>query len=304
MNTPSTQPAGTVYDIGYQRYEGPREGRNLARSALFIDGIKNSLGIGRGGWAKILPWIFVAPPLGTGLIFAAIAYFANQTLGAEVSDAIDLPENVLLFQISGFFAFLFAAVMGPELTCPDRRNRVFDLYLVRPITVNDYLASKWLAFLAIMLGVTLLPQLALWLGSLMAVPNAVEWVTDEWLIVPRMFASAAALAIFTTAFVFLISAMTDRRAIAAVITIGVIMVLPAVLGIVSAIAGLGSVTGALVSLLDPVGLPSSTVPSVIFGDDFNGSSILHPAVPLVWCAVLVAAFCAITWALYDNMRNR
>ena len=176
--------------------------------------------------------------------------------------------------------------------------------MVRPITVTDYLASKWLAFLVIMLGVTLLPQLTLWLGSLLAVPNAVEWVRDEWLVVPRMFAAAGILALFTTAFIFLISAVTDRRAIAAVIAIGVIMVLPAVVGILSAIAGMGSVTGSLATLFDPVALPSSMVPSVIFGDEFNGSSVLHPAVPLVWCAVLVAAFSAITWALYDNMSNR
>ena len=304
MTTTSTQPTGTVYDIGYQRYEGPRKGRTLARQALFVDGLKNSLGIGRGGWAKILPWVFVAPPLGIGAVFAAIAYFSNQALGAEVTDAIDLPEHVSLFQFSGFFAFLFAAVMGPELTCPDRRNRVFDLYMVRPITVTDYLASKWLAFLVIMLGVTLLPQLTLWLGSLLAVPNAVEWVRDEWMVVPRMFAAAGILALFTTAFIFLISAVTDRRAIAAVIAIGIIMVLPAVVGILSAIAGMGSVTGSLATLFDPVSLPSSMVPSVIFGDEFNGSSVLHPAVPLVWCAVLVAAFSAITWALYDNMSNR
>jgi ABC-2 type transport system permease protein len=51
---------GTVFDIGYQHYSGPREGRNRARFAVFKDGLRNSLGFGRGAWAKVLPWLFIA----------------------------------------------------------------------------------------------------------------------------------------------------------------------------------------------------------------------------------------------------
>ena len=49
------QPQGEVFDIGYQPYEGAREGRNAARKALLIDGMRTALGMGRGLTAKILP---------------------------------------------------------------------------------------------------------------------------------------------------------------------------------------------------------------------------------------------------------
>ena len=304
MSTQSTQPTGTVFDIGYQRYEGPREGRHLARRAIFIDALKSSLGIGRGGWAKVIPWMFVAPPLAIGFIFASIAYFANQTLGEGLSDAIDLPAHVSLFEVSGYFIFLFAAVMGPELTCPDRRNKVFDLYLVRPITVADYLFSKWVAFCAILFGVTLVPQLALWLSSLMVVPNAVEWFSEEWLRLPRMLGASAVIAVFATAFVFLVSTLSDRRAIASVIMIGIVMVAPMILGIASLFAGSDNLIRGLVPLLDPVGLPANVVPRVFFGEEFQGSDLLHPVVPIVWCGIVATAMTAATWAIYDNFRNR
>ena len=304
MSIQPSQSAGTVYDIGYQRYLGPREGRQRARRAIFVDAIRNSLGIGRGGWAKILPWLFVAPPIGIGLIFASVAYFSNRLLGDELTQQIDLPSHVTLFQFSGLFIFLFAAVMGPELTCPDRRNRVFDLYLVRPITITDYLVSKWVAFFLMVFAVTLLPQLTLWLGSITAVSNPMEWVTDEWTIVPRMIAASFVIAAFANAFVFLISAMTDRRTIASVIAIAVVMVVPAVIGIAGAVAGTDTIATALASLFDPISLPVTTVSQIMFGDTYTGSDYLHPAIPVAWCGVLVVAFAAITWALYDNMRNR
>ena len=304
MSTQSSQPTGTVFDIGYQRYEGPREGRQLARRAIFIDALKSSLGIGRGGWAKVIPWLFVAPPLVIGFIFASIAYFANQTLGEGLSNAIDLPSHVTLFDVSGRFIFLFAAVMGPELTCPDRRNRVFDLYLVRPITVADYLFSKWVACCLILVGVTLLPQLALWISSLVVVPNAAEWFAEEWSRLPRMLGASAVIAVFATAFVFLVSTMSNRRAIASVIMIGIIMVIPMVLGIATLFAGNEGFTIALLSLLDPTALPSASVPAVFFGDEFQGSDVLHPAIPIVWCGVVASAMTVATWAIYDNFRNQ
>ena len=52
MTISGTQSEGTVFDLGYRRYEGPREGRNRARTAVYIDGLKITLGIGRGGRAK------------------------------------------------------------------------------------------------------------------------------------------------------------------------------------------------------------------------------------------------------------
>ena len=37
---------GEVFDLGYQHYDGPREGRSRARKAIFWDGIRTVLGLG------------------------------------------------------------------------------------------------------------------------------------------------------------------------------------------------------------------------------------------------------------------
>ena len=52
---------GTVFDIGYQTYAGEREGRSRAWKTMLWDGVKNGMGIGRGGWAKFLPWLVLSP---------------------------------------------------------------------------------------------------------------------------------------------------------------------------------------------------------------------------------------------------
>ncbi|HLQ49004.1 MAG TPA: ABC transporter permease, partial [Candidatus Dormibacteraeota bacterium] len=44
-------PTGSIYDIGYRRYEGPRLGRAHAIRSLFFHSLRSTFGIGRGGRA-------------------------------------------------------------------------------------------------------------------------------------------------------------------------------------------------------------------------------------------------------------
>ena len=56
-----TEPRGEVFDLGYQHYQGPREGRMRARKALWANGVRTALGLGRGTLAKVLPaLLFIA----------------------------------------------------------------------------------------------------------------------------------------------------------------------------------------------------------------------------------------------------
>ena len=76
---------GTVFDIGYQSYAGEREGRSRAWKTMLWDSVKNGMGIGRGGWAKFLPWLVLSPTIATGLVFAAIGAFFEQ-FGFDVDE--------------------------------------------------------------------------------------------------------------------------------------------------------------------------------------------------------------------------
>ena len=73
-----TTPEGQIFDLGYQSYDGPREGRMRARKALFVNGVRTSFGIGRGALSKILPILFFTAVLAPAVILALIAATIDQ----------------------------------------------------------------------------------------------------------------------------------------------------------------------------------------------------------------------------------
>ena len=138
-----TQAAGELYDLGYQHYQGPREGRMRARKAVFVDGFRTTLGLGHGPLAKVLPILLFGAAMAPAVIMAIIA---SQTEGL-----LDLPDPADYYEIVSIILIIFSAIIAPELLCPDRRNGVISLYLVRPLTITDYVAGRWLAFFTITL---------------------------------------------------------------------------------------------------------------------------------------------------------
>ena len=106
---------GTVFDIGYQRYDGRREGLSRSRRAIFKDGIRTALGLGRGGRAKILPWFFIAVLAIIGLVFAIVAGAADRLGGPGTAERINLPSHSDYYGIASIILFVFAAVVGPEI---------------------------------------------------------------------------------------------------------------------------------------------------------------------------------------------
>ena len=141
----SERGSGQVFDLGFRRYEGQREGRRRAMRAVHKDGVRTAMGLGRGGKAKVLPWIFIAASAIPALVFALVAGAVDR-LADGFSEAADLPSHADYYGIAGIVLFLFAAVVGPELFCPDRSDGTISLYLVRPLrasrTTFSQLASK------------------------------------------------------------------------------------------------------------------------------------------------------------------
>ena len=76
------QPGAEVFDLGYQRYTGPREGRNRARWALFWNGVRTLLGIGRGGKSKILPVLLFISVMTPAVVFVIILSFIGDLVEA------------------------------------------------------------------------------------------------------------------------------------------------------------------------------------------------------------------------------
>ena len=49
-----------IFDRGYRTYEGPRLGPAGARKAVFKDGVRRVLGLGRKAREKIFPWSLIS----------------------------------------------------------------------------------------------------------------------------------------------------------------------------------------------------------------------------------------------------
>src|SRR3954466_7390978 len=100
---------GTVFDIGYQRYTDAREGRGRSRRAIYKDGVRTALGLGRGGRAKILPWFFISVLSAIGLVMSLVVGAAKRLGGPTAPEQLNLPSYSDYYGIASIILFVFAA---------------------------------------------------------------------------------------------------------------------------------------------------------------------------------------------------
>lgn len=208
-----------VFDLGYQRYTGPREGRNRARLALFQNGVHTLLGVGRGGRAKILPVGLFLGAITPAVVFVVILSF----IGEAGVDFIPSPANY--YSIVSIILIIFGAIMAPELLCPDRRDNVLPLYLVRPLTTTDYVLARFFAFFVIVLALVYVGQMVLQAGFILTASEPVAYIRDNWLDVPRILLMGVLIAAFISLGPLAVASFTTRRAYAAAFVIAAWLVL-------------------------------------------------------------------------------
>ena len=211
-----TEPRGEVFDLGYQHYIGPREGRMRARKALWVNGVRTALGVGRGTLAKALPALLFVAVMIPALVAVLIA--------SVVDVDSDIVDHADYYRIVSVILVLFSAIIAPELLCPDRRDGVINLYLVRPLTTTDYVTGRWLAFLSVTLALVLFGQVVLLIGLTLAAEEPLDYLRDNWLDIPRFLLGGLVVAVFTTTLPMAVAAFTTRRAYAAAFVIGVFII--------------------------------------------------------------------------------
>ncbi len=204
-----------VFDLGYQHYTGPREGRNRARMALFQNGVRTILGIGRGGRAKILPVLLFLGVMSPAVVFVIILSF----IGEAGADFIPGPADY--YGIVGVVLIIFSAIMAPELLGPDRRDNVLPLYLVRPLTSTDYILARFLAFFVIALALVYAGQIILQAGLILTADSQIDYIRDNWTDVLRILFVGIVVALFISVAPMSVAAFTTRRAYAAAFVIAV-----------------------------------------------------------------------------------
>jgi len=278
---------GSIYDLGYRRYDGPRLGRRHAVEALYIYSLRAVFGLGRSGRAKIAPIVL-------GGLIALPAVFSvgvGALAGGQASRMNPITLEGYLPFIQTLLVF-FVAAQAPELLVRDQRHRVLTLYFSRALERIDYVSAKYLALLTAVALVLGLPQVLLLIGQLFATPSLSDGLASVvpvlWPVVGRTIVVSALLA----GVGLVASAFTVRRAIAAGTIIAVFLVLSGVVTVLVNRVGLDGPL-ALVALADPFALMDA-VSALLFGVEPTMSAILRSDLP-VWAfagtAVAVSVAC-------------
>ena len=312
---------GQLFDLGYQRYEGPREGRARARKALFVNGVRVCFGLGRGAMAKILPILFFGAVMSPAIAFIIIAATTERIIGV----ALDIPGHADYYQIVFLILLLFSAVMAPELLCPDRRSGVITLYLVRSLTFTDYVAGRWAAFFVVSLLFIYTGQVVLMVGLVLSATQPLEYLRDNWLDIPKFLSAGLIIAVMTTTIPLAVAAFTTRRVYASAFVIGLWLITTTTAGIlVSSLEepepdSNGVVVNVesdfifgnedlapWVGLID-IGSAPIHISDMIFGKEDNDNPVMERVAELpeiiviLWYAVLVAVPGFLLWNRYRRL---
>ena len=228
--------SGNIYDLGYRGYDGPRLGRITVARGLLRQTLKEAYGIGRGGRAKIAPFVLLGLAVFPAVLAVAFQALAAQAgAGAEFEQQLPIRHDTYQGAVS-LFVMLFVAAQAPELFGRDLRYGVLPLYFSRVLTRIDYaLARTGGLFLAILI-VTLVPQLLLSVGTVLAAPDPVTGLTKDLPQIPRYLAVSLLESGVYCGVGAVVAAYTPRRAYSVAAIIALFIVPPIVVGIIAALS--------------------------------------------------------------------
>lgn len=203
--------AGTIYDIGYQRYEGVRLGRRHAVWALYVHSLRSVFGIGRSLSSKV-------GPMGLGVIAFLPAVIQVGVAAIAPADVeITRPEEY--YELFEIVLAVFCAVVAPELVGRDQRTHTLSLYFSRALRRQDYAIAKFAALTTGMLAITAAPQVMMFVGNGLAADNFFDYLQDEWTDLPSIAGSAVMLSGLVAGIGLVIAAQVPGRAFS---TVGII----------------------------------------------------------------------------------
>jgi ABC-2 type transport system permease protein len=233
QTTTASGPGGSIYDLGYRGYDGPRLGRRSATTALFWHTVRACFGIGRGGRAKIAPFVLA------GLaVLPAVLAVGFAALAAQAGPAGGAIEDVSPIRYESYHGIvivlimLFCGAQAPELFGRDQRYGVLPLYFSRVLTRVDYAVAKLGGLFVALLAVELTPYIILFVGRVLVAPDPVTGLTDEIDMVPRFLLQGVLVAGLLSGLAGLIAAWTPRRAYATATIIAVFLIPPIIVALV------------------------------------------------------------------------
>ena len=209
----SATPRAQVHDVRFAGYTGERTPTWTAPLTLAWWSLLRAFGRRRGWTSKFVPFALLGLALIPGVgVLTVRALLSSEFPGQELPIEL-LPYSAYLGMI-GTLIVLWAAVVTPELVCPDIQARVTSLYFATAISPGRYVLGKWLASMAAMLGMTLVPVVVLWLGNVMFADSIPDALADDAANLPRIVGAGVIVAAFFSTLGLAVAAVTGRRAYA------------------------------------------------------------------------------------------
>jgi ABC-2 type transport system permease protein len=262
ITTPVAARAGSIYDLGYRRYEGARLGRAHAVRTLIADSFRTTYGLGHGGRAKVAPLIFGAMAILPAVIVVGVLTLASRLGAREAFEEASPISYDSYYRSISVVIGLFCAAQAPELFSRDQRHGVIALYFARALRRSDYAVARLLGFGLALLGLLLVPMVVLLIGRVLLASDVAAAFGRDLPTLPAVVIQAVLIAALFGGFSMAVSAFTPRRAYA---TAGIVALF-LVPGLVAEIViGLGSsVIGTGLVLLSPGTILDGTT-SLLFG---------------------------------------
>jgi ABC-2 type transport system permease protein len=263
---------GSIYDLGYRGYDGPRLGRRHAIRALFLHTLKVAYGIGRGGRAKIAPVVlggFAVIPAIVGVGITALARQMGQA-GEFAEDANPI-NHATYFGLITVFVMLFCAIQTPETVGRDQRHSLLSLYFSRALRREDYALARLGGVVVGLFIFVMLPQVIIFGGRVLAATDVGAELGKELALVPPTIAQAVILSTMLGALSTVVSAFTPRRLYA---TIGIVVLLSVTPLITALLLELGTDTLARVLILASPADVLEATNAFLFGEP-SGSDVVR-----------------------------
>ncbi len=281
----SPEPTGTIYDIGYRRYDGPRLGRRGALDTIVRAGVRAAFGMGRSGRSKIIPW--------GAVVLAALPAGVAVAIRVLVGDIVELYNYDNYLWGIGALLPIFVAAQAPELVVNDMRSNVLPLYFSRPISRRDYVIAKLVALSLSLLALTLLPLLLLFVGRVLAAEEIVAALGDEVGVLPGIVGNSVLHAVVVASIGLAISAVSGRKAYAA----GAVLALFLVGSVISQLLGApGLGLEGLAPFANPLAILDGTR-EWVFGGGAAESPVGAADLPPWLYGVATAVLLALSWGL-------
>ncbi|HEX6287400.1 MAG TPA: hypothetical protein VFZ80_07930, partial [Acidimicrobiia bacterium] len=227
-----------IYDRGYRTYEGPRSGPRGARRAVYREGIRRVLGLGRKARLKIFPWALISIALVAAAVFIGV-HWAIGNIEESLREGV--PTYGGLFDFYSAISLLFIALAGPQLLSPDRSSGALSVYFSRPLTVDGYLGAKVGAFATVVGAIYIVPQVVLHIGlALISDDGFLPYMGDNLDILWKVPVTTLAFVGLHGAIVFILASVIDRTGIAAAAFLGLIVAGSAIAAAVGAAGFTGS----------------------------------------------------------------